>query len=330
MKTTASNEKVHKHGGIYLSYHRPVQDFDPRNLSQAIAKGEQDIKRLNLNEIDDLLRYLRTRAHDKIKHLKGKTNRSFRELISYVSLLHDSSTYSMLFENIDRHFEDLVSAEIGTIGAYCIGFRMKTNLPQPVHVCTPGYIGSIPRPKRSGHPTPFDPTSSDPTSSDPTSSDPTSSVYFSSDNFTSDLDQGDQGARCNLLCVWAEYDNYRYNFNLLNDDPRNDEIGYIFTNCTQYKYFPGFSSSEKEYLSSMGVQKYILYGYEKDGSYRRLLKHPTYLKHIKNRIPLLTVDEDNNYHVHKSIPYPLILMMIGLFIVIIAIVYYYYQRNKKV
>lgn len=301
-----SEDLYSSNDNIYLSSDSGIKS---EILSVPTIKGQKSMLKMNQHEINTILKSLRENSNIKIRKLKGKLSQQFKQLISYVSLLHDTPSYHYLFSKIDRYFGDLKETQPGTIGAYCIGCRLNNNLPSSLKKCTPSCIGSIPLPLLS---------------------------YNNNDSknlYISDLTQ------CSYLCIWAEFENNKYNITLLNNNYSNNDISYIFVNCDNYRLFRGFTESEKKQLRSWNIDKIMLYGYKKNGrEYICLLENPISLNSIKSRISTMIFDQDLNKKLYNDNnilknnifmnPY-----MVGIVIIIIAIFisyfYWIYNNNKN-
>ena len=124
------------------------QPDKPRGFSRfgnrVFVKGGKDVFKIDVAELDRLLADLRQNADVPIKNLSGELGNKFKELLSYVSMLYESSSYSTLYDLVKKHFRDLKSFQVGTIGAYCAGCHVQTSLSSSHPGCAPICAGSMP------------------------------------------------------------------------------------------------------------------------------------------------------------------------------------------
>lgn len=112
--------------------------------NRVVEKGGTDVLKIDINELDQLVANLRQNANKQIRELSGELGEQFRQLISYVGLLYDSSSYNVLYEVVNKHFANIDEVIPGTIGAYCAGCHVETSFSDKVPGCSPVCAGSMP------------------------------------------------------------------------------------------------------------------------------------------------------------------------------------------
>ena len=124
----------------------PLSEFN-RSRNHVVEKGSTDVLKIDVNELDKLMANLRRNADTPIRELSDELGKQFRRLISYVSLLYDSSSYNVIYNVVLKHFSNLDRVIPGTIGAYCAGCHVKTSLSSTKPGCSPICAGSMPQNK---------------------------------------------------------------------------------------------------------------------------------------------------------------------------------------
>ena len=108
-----------------------------------VEKGSNDTLKIDINELDKLISNLRKNADTHIRELSGELGEQFRQLVSYVSLLYDSSSYVILYNVVHKYFANIENIIPGTIGAYCAGCHVNTSFTE-YPGCSPICSGSMP------------------------------------------------------------------------------------------------------------------------------------------------------------------------------------------
>jgi hypothetical protein len=119
-----------------------------KHLSVTSTKGESDVHRIQLKDIDKMLAVLRRNSNRKVSELKGDLKRTYDRFNTIVELTAYpySSVYLKLYRRVERHFGDLRTVNHGTIGSYCIGCNLRTNLPPELKDYSPICSLSAPLP----------------------------------------------------------------------------------------------------------------------------------------------------------------------------------------
>ena len=115
-----------------------------RSRTPVVEKGGTDVLKIDVTELDRLIKNLRMNANTPIRELPDELGEQFRQLISYVSLLYDSSSYPILYNVVHKYFANLETVIPGTIGAYCAGCHVETSLSNTKPGCAPICAGSMP------------------------------------------------------------------------------------------------------------------------------------------------------------------------------------------
>ena len=115
-----------------------------KNTNRLVKKGGNDILKIDINEIESISRNLRRNSHLLVKTLPPDVKRDFRQLLTYVSLLHGSSQYVILHDIVMKHFSNIGEIYPGTIGAYCSGCQVETSFNEGFQGCSAICAGSMP------------------------------------------------------------------------------------------------------------------------------------------------------------------------------------------
>lgn len=114
-----------------------------KNVNRIVKKGGNPIK-MDLSEIDALVRRLRQNCNLPVKGLPHSVGKDFRRLLTYVSLLHGTKQYAILHGIVSNHFRNISDIIPGTIGAYCAGCSVKTSFDNDLEGCSAVCAGSMP------------------------------------------------------------------------------------------------------------------------------------------------------------------------------------------
>lgn len=121
-----------------------IQQESDEGDESAVFKGG-DVIKIDLEKLDKTISNLRKNHTKQISTLSGSLKVEFERVVTYVSLLHDSSCYSQLHDIVIKYFSDLTDISPGTIGAYlagCIIGKEYNGSKRCSHVCA----GSAPLP----------------------------------------------------------------------------------------------------------------------------------------------------------------------------------------
>lgn len=128
--------------------YKESSDVLPENEKEDVFKGG-DVIKIDVNKLESMVKTMRSNHHLKIKSLKGHLKSYFDEIITYVSILYDSSSYYVLHNIVKKHFGNIGSVSPGTVGAYfagcLIGGKYKGSK-GCTHICA----GSAPLPRENG------------------------------------------------------------------------------------------------------------------------------------------------------------------------------------
>lgn len=131
---------------------RKKQSFRPKknNISSLfqqdlqVKKGEGDIVKINIDELEDLVKYLRKHSDTEIRNLSGELQIKFNRLVSQVTILNNTSSYQTLCQIIKKHFNNIDKYKPGTLASYFNGCLVKTSFSNDRPGCSPICAGSIP------------------------------------------------------------------------------------------------------------------------------------------------------------------------------------------
>jgi hypothetical protein len=213
--------------------------------------GDKQTILFDLGETEEQLKELRKFDKTKINTLQGQVRKNFKNIVSWVNLLHDDvESYKQLYELVHKYFSDCTNIIPGTIGGYFAGCIVPTSFSgeskdSPIQGCSVICAGSMPKPKDD------------------------SSWAF-----------------CSNPVILGTFNGKNFTFTILNKTEKMDK-GLIFLNYNEIDEFPGFSDKEKSTIIKNGIKEVKLIGYlEKDGKqYKDLLGGAIYVENIKSRIP---------------------------------------------
>jgi hypothetical protein len=120
------------------------------NNSEPVNKGRRSSSDPDF-DIDDIKRAianLRTHYDYSISGLAGKVRDDYNYISNFIKRLYNTSTYELLENMIDEKFSDLKNADLGTVGQYFIGCRVKTSLSDANPGCSAICAGAMPRKDR--------------------------------------------------------------------------------------------------------------------------------------------------------------------------------------
>lgn len=189
------------------------------NTDKLIEKGPEVVE-INLANIEEDVKYFRTKYNKKSRDLSVKDRGRFSNLIVYVSLLYDTEKYHMIFDIVKKYFSDLENVVPGTIGAHfagCLDNGQEKNDGISTG-CSITCAGSIPRPKSS-------------------SCDSSANVF------------------CDKSIILADYSDGKYIISRqVNVEGSNNPIVYIVNGSNNFK---GFSSSEKDEIKQLSGDRNV-------------------------------------------------------------------------
>lgn len=107
-------------------------------------KGQGDDVRINIDELDNTIKYLRQYHNILIKDLKGDALEKLKYLIQQVLILYETQNHSILCQLIKKYFGGLEKIKPGTVAAYCYGCLTETTMSDLNPECSPICSGSIP------------------------------------------------------------------------------------------------------------------------------------------------------------------------------------------
>ncbi len=120
----------------------PRQDLNSRN-PDIIKKGSGDTITININDLENIIIFLRRYQHYKIKDLRGELLNKYNNLTRKVELLYGTKEFNILSNLLKKHFGNIKFFIPGTIGAYCGGCLNDQG--NDFHQsCSPICAGSIP------------------------------------------------------------------------------------------------------------------------------------------------------------------------------------------
>ena len=132
--------------------------FDPSKFStrstdtnsEPVHKGRKSSSDPDF-DIDDIKRAisnLRSHYDYSTTGLTGKLRDDYNYISNFIKRLYNTSTYELLEKMIDENFADLKHADLGTIGQYFIGCRVRTSLSDANPGCSAVCSGAMPRKDR--------------------------------------------------------------------------------------------------------------------------------------------------------------------------------------
>ena len=133
-----------RHGGKVIDDSSSNESSLRKNVNRVVKKGGHDMLKIDVGELNTLVSRLRQNSHLYVKSLPRDVGRDFRQLLTYVSLLHDTKQYLILHNIVSSHFRDVKDIVPGTIGAYCAGCSVDTSFQGDIQGCSAVCAGSMP------------------------------------------------------------------------------------------------------------------------------------------------------------------------------------------
>jgi hypothetical protein len=195
-------------------------------LSSAFTeKGLADSSRINVEEIDKLVKTLKPYINVPNHDLPPVAKTALKKFISFVGILSGTNAYDVLVEIVDRNLESVTDVIPGTPGAYLIGCRLSHDNPiddiDPA--CSAICAGSIP------------------------------------------IDNDQALCTNTVVIATYKDSEFKISVVRLPESDDNKELAHVYVNFTSYGSFPGFSDQEKALLKSYGIKRVYLRGYAKTG-----------------------------------------------------------------
>lgn len=119
---------------------------DVEELEEISFKG-MDVVKVDTAELDDIMARLRDNEKVRINKLTPESAKDFQKVLSYVSLLYNTSQYNIIYDIAEKHFGDVKSATPGTVGGYFAGCIVETSFSDSIPGCAVACAGGLPRPK---------------------------------------------------------------------------------------------------------------------------------------------------------------------------------------
>lgn len=272
-----SSSKPDKYIEIDPALFRKMSEMRTQHLSLVVTKGESDVHRINLKDIDKLLSTLRKNSSKPIEGLSGTLKQTYQRFQALVSLLSYpySSIYLKLYHRVEKHFGDLRSVKPYTIGAYCIGARIRTNLPPLLASHSPisAYAAPLPDLIREME--------SEKLRSEQYSL--TAPMVTYSDKLPGDFEerlggvfhlfQTVQGGDYSLKRLdrrpWVSDRRF---LDRPKDTDKSRDIGVLFLPVRSSHLFQGLSQEERIQIRKAGIRYCLLYGSTEDGSHYKLFE----------------------------------------------------------
>lgn len=112
------------------------------SLGERVEKGKNS-PTVTLTKLDSILAQLYESRDLPIRSLSGDIKAKYNQAVSYITILHDSTSYPDLSELIARRFGGKVEYTPGTIGSYFGGCYVQDSVLEGVSPgCTPSCLGS--------------------------------------------------------------------------------------------------------------------------------------------------------------------------------------------
>ena len=288
MSSSNENTNISDYASIEIDVHEllETQELWKSHLSYITTKGESDVHKIQLRDIDQLLSSLRHYSDVKITDLPNKHLKSFQRLKAIISLMQYpySTAYLKLYRRIEKYFGDLKIVKPLTIGAYCIGCKISTNLPKSLRSYTPICSrDSVRLPDLVKE---------------------IENERYHSQKYSLDYSNGNKSSTTSNISknklhlpipmnkikaiLLADYHENIYTFHHLDkvkssntfkssdihkessdihkESSPDSVIGIIYLSARTYQQFHGFTLKEKSIISSYGIKSCLLYGYNNKGT----------------------------------------------------------------
>lgn len=284
---------------------------DTRNIIVTKGSDGSEVININIDDIQNRLRRLRSISESSIKDLNGNNLDDFRALVRYTQLLYDTPAYKIMYDQVRQIFGNLPKNSIkpGTIAAYFGGCLIQStfnNMPGCSVICA----GSMPSPIDDS----ITDNQSKPIEEHISRVPEPNGVTGPTGATGSNIDITGTGPFCRYTVIWAIYDGTNYQFTTLHDMPnKEDLIIFVDTNGT----FPGFSDEEKNAINRLGPgQKRVnIVRYSQDSqNYTELFGGFRSLDQIPSRVTI-----EQNYQETPSSKNLMIILLILLVLVAIFI-----------
>ena len=218
---------------------------------ELFVKGSE-INKVDLGEMKKIIAEFRRYADVDIKKLRPYQSKRLNKMAYYVSLLYNhKESYMLMVSEIKKVFSNLTEVAPGTVGAYFYGCFIRTDFEETCSLICANSISPLAR-----------------------------------------------DSECHQRVVWAKYDseNDSYTFDETNkginnkvkgktgEDAANKEGEITYLYIENPKLFNGFTMSEKESLSNMGVEYVRLLGIFKSATTENLEENEYDNYEFKGRI----------------------------------------------
>ena len=122
-------------------------EFEPEQyVNTSDYKGHKNTTEVDLKNFEKLCEKFRNYEDVKIKHLSGQDREDFDLVMSYVDMLQGTSYYPHLFQKMKKHFHDVESVKVGTVGSYFAGCLLSQDSKGVSSACSADCAGSMPNP----------------------------------------------------------------------------------------------------------------------------------------------------------------------------------------
>ncbi len=129
----------------YIPLRKKPKETGPDNYS--IKKGGTDALRIDKNDIEKTIIYLKNNADVIVNEAKADTSSELDKLYTYATHLYNTESYSDFYKIIVKHFSELPDIKPGTIAAACYGCSNINGLSENLRSCAATCIDGIPPPK---------------------------------------------------------------------------------------------------------------------------------------------------------------------------------------
>jgi len=191
--------------------------FDFNDLLKTFReKGSE--KRINLDDVSNIITEFRKFPNLQIKSLKGDLLKKFNQMKNFVEILQKKPTsYKLLIKELERNFSNLHQIKPGTVAAYFYGCFINNDMNDS---CSLLCANSIP---------PL---------------------------YQDDLDQcAHLVIKAKFI---EETGNYIFDINSVPPSIKGRKLAYVYLDCESNEDFPGFSNEEIKFLSELGVTYFRL------------------------------------------------------------------------